>query len=176
MRGTLQPHAGKVGKRGIIPAYAGNTSRASSVSDFHGDHPRVCGEHSECETDGDILSGSSPRMRGTHFACLRQSGVIGIIPAYAGNTMCQTCPMRARRDHPRICGEHMLNIDMMVINSGSSPHMRGTHQSRACCNYCKGIIPAYAGNTCRRLPRIRLLWDHPRICGEHKFRRSKGFF
>ena len=46
MRGTLQPHAGKVGKRGIIPAYAGNTSRASSVSDFHGDHPRVCGEHS----------------------------------------------------------------------------------------------------------------------------------
>ena len=30
-----------------------------------------------------------------------------------------------------------------------------------------GIIPAYAGNTCRPLPYSTPLRDHPRVCGEH---------
>ena len=45
--------------------------------------------------------------------------------------------------------------------------MRGTQEPRITPRDVHGIIPAYAGNTCRRLPRIRLPWDHPRVCGEH---------
>ena len=71
----------------------------------------------------------------------------GIIPAYAGNTA-PTPPARTtRRDHPRVCGEHVI------------PHLRRAGRT--------GIIPAYAGNTgFRALPRLRC-GDHPRVCGEH---------
>ena len=129
MRGTLQPHAGKVGKRGIIPAYAGNTSRASSVSDFHGDHPRVCGEH---QFRGYVFTGSvgsSPRMRGTLESVVDNGTIGGIIPAYAGNTTLLVCPCADGGDHPRICGEHEVVTNYSDAAKGSSPHMRGTRQS-----------------------------------------------
>ena len=71
----------------------------------------------------------------------------GIIPAYAGNTWFPTGDIHPNEDHPRICGEHMLNIDMMVISSGSSPHMRGTLELKVQKYGQPGIIPAYAGNT-----------------------------
>ena len=45
--------------------------------------------------------------------------------------------------------------------------MRGTPNLAKTADKQLGIIPAYAGNTCRRLPHIRLPWDHPRVCGEH---------
>jgi len=30
-----------------------------------------------------------------------------------------------------------------------------------------GFTPAYAGNTQRKPAVIRLIWVHPRVCGEH---------
>ena len=89
MRGTLQPHAGKVGKRGIIPAYAGNTSTDTTYSSPDRDHPRVCGEHPSCCPHRSHRTGSSPRMRGTQLRLLRSFSTSGIIPAYAGNTRIQ---------------------------------------------------------------------------------------
>ena len=32
-----------------------------------------------------------------------------------------------------------------------------------------GIIPAYAGNTANSRTMSRFVWDHPRVCGEHKY-------
>ena len=52
--------------RGIIPAYAGNTLFSTSACRFVWDHPRVCGEHTVLDVLFDAVSGSSPRMRGTH--------------------------------------------------------------------------------------------------------------
>ena len=86
MRGTLQPHAGKVGKRGIIPAYAGNTSFEATFLPDPWDHPRVCGEHSPQAQNLIIAVGSSPRMRGTLRMGVGAELFNGIIPAYAGNT------------------------------------------------------------------------------------------
>ena len=71
------------------------------------------------------------------------------------------------KDHPRVCGEHHGLYYSYVDKWGSSPRMRGTHRSAVLYRPAMGIIPAYAGNTCRRLPRIHLPWDHPRVCGEH---------
>ena len=31
-----------------------------------------------------------------------------------------------------------------------------------------GIIPAYAGSTCLTGLLCLLIWDHPRVCGEHR--------
>ena len=65
MRGT--PYPSKLGsnRRGIIPAYAGNTFSSHYRSSIWPDHPRVCGEH-RSEVDACVSEmGSSPRMRGT---------------------------------------------------------------------------------------------------------------
>ena len=55
----------------------------------------------------------------------------------------------------------------MRFDSGSSPHMRGTHMSTLATRYAVGIIPAYAGNTLPTDMGYDLAVDHPRICGEH---------
>ena len=132
------------------------------------DHPRVCGEHPSrifCELS---VSGSSPRMRGTHVLFAVDSLDCGIIPAYAGNTMgairCRPLPW----DHPRVCGEHSTHTLSCGHNRGSSPRMRGTQILTSCYNAAEGIIPAYAGNTSTPSSLSNHSWDHPRVCGEHR--------
>ena len=45
--------------------------------------------------------------------------------------------------------------------------MRGTLESRRCMDDLPGIIPAYAGNTLNVIRMCLIMWDHPRVCGEH---------
>ena len=106
MRGAPGPglFEGSVG--GIIPAYAGSTRATSRPSAGTWDHPRVCGEHYGKTGFGAFLTGSSPRMRGARFADRVFAAYSGIIPAYAGSTQPSRPPVRAGRDHPRVCGEH----------------------------------------------------------------------
>ena len=91
----------------------------------------------------------------------------GIIPAYAGN-ICRFDVIAATLwDHPRVCGEHQLLTVASHLFLGSSPRMRGTCADEYAVGWYRGIIPAYAGNMCRRV-RCRLVQrDHPRVCGEH---------
>ena len=147
MRGTLGFSATNANDAGIIPAYAGNTLVYVSRESVVRDHPRVCGEHAPTGTQAQTPTGSSPRMRGTLLRPLLKSRVVGIIPAYAGNTSCKP-----------------LNQNTLP---GSSPRMRGTLSSSSLRPRSTGIIPAYAGNT-----QLIVLgkWnrrDHPRVCGEH---------
>ena len=66
MRGTLWPKSPAPPERGIIPAHAGNTAKQCRASVAHWDHPRACGEHVAETLQHCLISGSSPRMRGTH--------------------------------------------------------------------------------------------------------------
>ena len=66
MRGTQVRRGVRLGRRGIIPAYAGNTTTGAPAAGTCRDHPRVCGEHWRCRTGMLNVRGSSPRMRGTH--------------------------------------------------------------------------------------------------------------
>ena len=127
-RGTPRPARYAPFPLWIIPAYAGNTAVIFRAAHANGDHPRIRGEH----------------YNGT--AWLTDLG--GIIPAYAGNTLCRNCVgghcrgssphtrgtlvarpyhIEADRDHPRIRGEHRR-----------LPFPPSRY---------RGIIPAYAGNT-----------------------------
>ena len=54
--------------------------------DHDGDHPRVCGEHVVAHFFFPAPLGSSPRMRGTPVLADDHGQLVGIIPAYAGNT------------------------------------------------------------------------------------------
>ena len=77
---------GKVQPR-IIPAWAGNTQWLPERSQGITDHPRVGGEHVRETTWPEMLTGSSPRGRGTHHSCTVARFVSRIIPAWAGNTV-----------------------------------------------------------------------------------------
>ena len=135
-----------------------------------------------------LYEGSSPRMRGTLASYSQLVNPQRIIPAYAGNTLkCATmytwvrdhprvCGEHATRhrkrwfswrDHPRVCGEHRSAANMPDCTGGSSPRMRGTPIRPAAMHRVPGIIPAYAGNTCRRDQSRTMGRDHPRVCGEH---------
>ena len=107
VRGALFPQLLYPAFCGIIPACAGSTRYYVRVCTCNGDHPRMCGEHAIVVNFVGGLPGSSPHVRGAlvirRVACV----VLGIIPACAGSTsrhmLCRSC----RRDHPRMCGEHI---------------------------------------------------------------------
>ena len=57
-----------------------------------------------------MMPGSSPRMRGTREGLYLHQVHIGIIPAYAGNTIQRTVNGMLPWDHPRVCGEHLSSV------------------------------------------------------------------
>ena len=65
-----------------------------------------------------------------------------------------------------MCGEKALSTFSSRKNSGSPPRMRGKVQPDA--DGCRPprITPAYAGKRRAAKRYKRLLWDHPRVCGE----------
>ena len=167
MRGTLRRAFRKFRRLGIIPAYAGNTQPVSPCRQCNRDHPRVCGEHAISPPEICLITGSSPRMRGTLGCHERPCIRLGIIPAYAGNTRTVRAGCRYVGDHPRVCGEHPAAMQAIGEVWGSSPRMRGTlPHSRSWIEH-HGIIPAYAGNTSPPMKRTVRARDHPRVCGEH---------
>ena len=112
-----------------IPAYAGSTWIRSRSGSASGDHPRIRGEHLQCFLHLPEPGGSSPHTRGARFPGVAGDQERGIIPAYAGST-CEDGPRAAYlADHPRIRGEHPLEIDSLSTEKGSSPHTRGAHAS-----------------------------------------------
>ena len=54
-------------------------------------------------------------MRGTPREEHRQNAELGITPAYAGNTFALVNQEPNERDHPRVCGEHLVNILKLLI-------------------------------------------------------------
>mgnify|MGYP006890180212 FL=1 len=132
---------------GIIPACAGSTRRACRRCWPNRDHPRMCGEHDGADGVSSPPWGSSPHVRGAPLAlnCVAFSG--GIIPACAGSTSSSRGPGWRRRDHPRMCGEHLVIAGLRPSRSGSSPHVRGALLNAEKYGLARGIIPACAGST-----------------------------
>ena len=169
MRGARQVHDLLVWQVGIIPAYAGSTSTACQPWLVRWDHPRVCGEHSLSRLSKQCESGSSPRMRGAQTDARLRTTPAGIIPAYAGSTHNGVSVSTSTGDHPRVCGEHPREPATNRPYSGSSPRMRGAPPHAEDHRTGSGIIPAYAGSTTRASRGTPADWDHPRVCGEHRW-------
>ena len=132
---------------GIIPAYAGSTSRARVSCRRLWDHPRIRGEHEVPEPLLQCGAGSSPHTRGARLREAARGGRGWIIPAYAGSTRRRRSASPRGADHPRIRGEHRRPVDPR-----QSP---------------RRIIPAYAGSTRVSFNFLAVSRDHPRIRGEH---------
>ena len=125
------------------------------------------GEHFFAHITPFTVEGSSPHARGTRFCLVVSARRLGIIPACAGNTRLVVLRRSPIRDHPRMRGEHEAHHPCRRACAGSSPHARGTPQSRGLGGADAGIIPACAGNTPSGYTVTRCFGDHPRMRGEH---------
>ena len=92
---------------GLIPARAGNTMRRCLRFPIRRAHPRSRGEHGCRRPAGWLGGGSSPLARGTLWVCMFYWGVLGLIPARAGNTSGSSESPAVSRAHPRSRGEHL---------------------------------------------------------------------
>ena len=69
--------------------------------------------------------------------------------------------------HPRIYGEHSIRVAARIMNSGSSPYIRGTLLMQCRFGHPERFIPVYTGNIPRRKTVTSVTPVHPRIYGEH---------
>ena len=148
-RGAHHYRRHETAARDIIPAYAGSTRSGPLWTGSTWDHPRIRGEHGLTDRSSARGVGSSPHTRGA--PARRRAGVrrLRIIPAYAGSTARWTTANCPPGDHPRIRGEHDPTRPRTSCSAGSSPHTRGALLRLLGPDLHGGIIPAYAGSTCR---------------------------
>ena len=146
VRGTLVRDAEFFQRRRFIPAGAGNAPPRSKRCRFHSVHPRGCGERSGNAAASSLLSGSSPRVRGTRSARAGKTPPTRFIPAGAGNALPYPCSSAITPVHPRGCGERRVISDNTAFAPGSSPRVRGTHGDVAIFRLRQRFIPAGAGN------------------------------
>ena len=151
---------------GIIPAWVGSSTLRASRMTCAWDHPRVGGEQELPFAALVLLTGSSPRVRG---AVAMQNGyrcIHGIIPARAGSSQPYSMSCRCLGDHPRVCGEQLMDEIKLKPCPGSSPRVRGAVNGAYGARCHVGIIPARAGSRPSFWPAERPSRDHPRVCGE----------
>ena len=90
-----------------------------------------------------------------------------MFPACAGNTVCPGCLVGFPTVHPRVCGEHVPLL-VLIIHVTVHPRVCGEHQNHVLkmLEY-HGSSPACAGNTPQDFTDAKYLSVHPRVCGEH---------
>ena len=130
-----------------LPAYAGSTCLTKRASTAPKDHPRMCGEHCFDISVIATSSGSSPHVRGALLDLASNGFLGGIIPVCAGSTVSASTLKYPIKDHPRMCGEHVISVTFLLFSKGSSPHVRGAHYWFYRRSIETRIIPACAGST-----------------------------
>ena len=153
-------------RNGIIPAGAGKSGDVGLCRGVRRDHPRGCVEKKWLTLCGDLVSGSSPRVRGKARLRWPRCRRGGIIPAGAGKRHRVFQARAFRGDHPRGCGEKPIDIQISNLREGSSPRVRGKASSARPSGFSTWIIPAGAGKRTTSFHVSPEAWDHPRGCGE----------
>ena len=165
MRGKQLPIAKMLAHVRIIPAHAGQTVGMVVFPRAQSDHPRVCGANGPFITVSTQIFGSSPRMRGKPGGWVERRHSRRIIPAHAGQTLAYYKPLQLPSDHPRACGANSALRPSNILQSGSSPRMRGKRRCQLSQMARDRIIPAHAGQTTTVYGRYFGPSDHPRACG-----------
>ena len=113
------------------------------------------------------VRGSSPLTRGKLLSsfCVGDGG--GLIPAHAGKTEADRCPVVQSWAHPRSRGENLLLVLPSGSIQGSSPLTRGKRRARHSCSARRRLIPAHAGKTRVALNQAPFARAHPRSRGEN---------
>ena len=113
-----------------------------------------------------LQAGSSPRVRGTDTSKDTHLTHIRFIPACAGNRRKLISAHDHAPVHPRVCGEQLAIVVLLVSGFGSSPRVRGTGCRFGCAIPASRFIPACAGNRHLKGYALDAHPVHPRVCGE----------
>ena len=162
-------NASKLRPRRFIPAPAGNGATSPIPSGATSVHPRACGERGVDSQLRVVVSGSSPRLRGTGQLHQHAWTVARFIPAPAGNGPPGIVHEVGAPVHPRACGERSFALFSSAPLSGSSPRLRGTVAQAVGEPFRRRFIPAPAGNGAWEVLHGRKGTVHPRACGERSF-------
>ena len=147
MRGKDRDLAAVADGQRITPAHAGKSCGCGRIPQGRADHPRACGEKTPVRFYENGVPGSPPRMRGKGVKARYERVAVGITPAYAGKRALSVWRSAFTRDHPRVCGEKLLDEQSKPIGKGSPPRMRGKGHLRLLHLAVSGITPAYAGKS-----------------------------
>ena len=150
----------------ITPACAGKSFPSRGCWGRGWDHPRLCGEKSKLRGLRDVPEGSPPPVRGKDRRLLGPAVHSRITPACAGKRRCVFSFRQGRADHPRLCGEKMVEFWFTFGSMGSPPPVRGKARQTCRARGRARITPACAG---KRSPHPTISCvdqDHPRLCGE----------
>ena len=165
---------GVAGSRGSPPPTRGAPRSARPPPAPGPDHPRLRGEHFQNPSMICVPAGSPPPTRGARGSDGEAAAHRGITPAYAGSTTIWAVPAVARRDHPRLRGEHIKAAATVDQLMGSPPPTRGALGGWRGCGCARRITPAYAGSTTWAAGLSGATPDHPRLRGEHAAAAAAG--
>ena len=153
----------------ITPTCVGNTDLVLLAAGAGRDHPHLCGEHQKSPTSDYRPAGSPPPVWGTPGIRCKKQGSRRITPTCVGNTILVTFLLPNFQDHPHLCGEHDLLIDLLFWTAGSPPPVWGTQSGKAFFFCYNRITPTCVGNTDLGKLAASVDRDHPHLCGEHLF-------
>ena len=130
---------------GSIPACAGEPCSTSASSRRTKVHPRVCGGAISIPPSVRIISGPSPRVRGSPEPRRSSGGARRSIPACAGEPARTMIPAFSTGVHPRVCGGAGSGCPVPRHGHGPSPRVRGSPEPHSLLVPAGGSIPACAG-------------------------------
>ena len=172
VRGNPLPMPFVNGGNRSIPARAGEPARRARPAPACRVYPRACGGTGYTDYSEKALTGLSPRVRGNRVQPSRLLGLVGSIPARAGEPRPVVSQPDRCRVYPRACGGTVLRDPPANERDGLSPRVRGNRARRTDRAVLDGSIPARAGEprtaTGQRAPGT----VYPRACGGTPLRQS----
>ena len=150
---------------GSIPALAGERGKSYTNPSPSGVYPRACGGTRVTDQTSIRIKGLSPRLRGNAISRTGFNGVLGSIPALAGErarSISLGCQLWV---YPRACGGTRTSPRKKCTRPGLSPRLRGNAEFVGVSDDDRGSIPALAGERVPSLRHVISPWVYPRACG-----------
>ncbi len=136
----------------VHPRACGERESLPSHPEARSVHPRACGEHSARHRIRFNRWRFIPARAGNTALFIVAVHRSRFIPARAGNAPVIAC-RAVQSVHPRACGEHLDQSQVIGALAGSSPRVRGTHRRATATTLPVRFIPARAGNHFTEPPR-----------------------
>ena len=165
VRGNRQASSPSRGKRGSIPASAGEPRTRTAATAPSGVYPRECGGTRPRGWRRAGCGGLSPRVRGNPAGRRRTGTRSRSIPASAGEPGGRRSRAATAAVYPRECGGTRQAIADVEPNEGLSPRVRGNRQGGAGAGSQSGSIPASAGEPTHLREVVAQGRVYPRECG-----------
>ena len=165
MRGNRLARRRTVGRRGSIPAYAGEPLLQALGWLWLGVYSRICGGTCSYPSSLRRYWVLSPRVRRNRRLRAPGHSVGWSSPACAGEPYCRGVASSQGRVYPRGCGGTYATFVEQRWYPGLSPRVRGNRGCATSSSRCIGSIPACAGEPVIRSTSEPPRWVYPRVCG-----------